>query len=292
MIRVRDWSGEEHAFDERRTARWAVKNLRLPKPLAREVARRVSAEVGPGVVEARDLVVATSRISLRLMGERFGGLSLAAPALARLPAASLLPVAAVAPVDVIGPTLTGLQALSGLLEKGGWESDYPDGWKKESGGAVLLFDDANAPSIGLVTTTGIACCESPRGYQVTLEVPVSDDDPDTPGNDSGVRTVLVTAMHPDHPEIPTDDGAARVELTDEQNEASQDGTVEVEVTICVPCAFARNDKAVIGIRITDDDDNERFVLRAIDLSGAPANCCGGGGAGGGTGGTGGAGSGG
>lgn len=113
--------------------------------------------------------------------------------------------------------------------------------------------------------------------KITLTVTVGDDSPGSPGNDSGVRKVIVSPIHPGHPELASDDAAGQVTLSDADNERSQDEDIEVAVTLCVPCAFIPADGLVLlRVHVIDDDDNERLEVKTIDVSSVRGQCCGGG----------------
>jgi hypothetical protein len=264
MLKVKDWSGEEVPFDEAKATQWVVKNLGLPRTLARSVAWQVSIELGDRTVEARELLLASARLSIQAVG-RAGAASERARGGGRV-------FASLDPATLASAAGTAAGLLGGALG-GGWEKDGPDGWKKEKGSAFLFFDDANAPQILRVTTDSRDCCTDtpPQGVRLRLIVSVTDDSGSF-GNDSGVRRVRALPIHPRFPDLSSDDGAGEETLDTSQNKQSQDEAVRVELDVCVPCAFIVRNIALVGIRVTDDDGNERFVVKPFDVT-SKADCC-------------------
>lgn len=252
--------------------RWVARQLNMPPGLARQVARQLP----PGADPADPLLLAqAARLSVKIVQQRASALLALS-----LPRGGGMQPAAIDPISLVGAGAgAALDVLAGTLAKGGWENDGPDrGWKKEQGGALIFFDDGNAPRIGAVRTAELGCCKQPVGVKITLTITVTDDSPGSPGNDSGVRRVTVSAVYPPDPELASDDATGEATLSDADNERSQDQDIDVTVSVCVPCAFI-TDKGLVLLRVhaIDDDDNERLVVKPIDVSSVRAQCCGGGG---------------
>lgn len=267
MIKVKDWNGEDVSFDETMTTEWLAKSFKLPRSIAREVARRVSDRLGDQTVEMRELFVLGARLSIQEVA-RFKGFPNSARGAPPI-------LAALDPATLAGAAGKVIEILAGQFAKGGWEDEgTAEGFKKEFGSGFFFGDDATAPRVIRATTAKLDCCPpgGPKGVKLTVKVRVTDDSGSL-GNDSGVRKIRVVVLDSRNPGFFTDDGAAEKILLKDDSARTEDDELDVELEVCIPCVFIVNKIAYLGIRVTDNDDNERFVVRTFDVSSKVDTCC-------------------
>jgi len=242
---------------------WLFRNALLPRSGARRVAQQVDRNLG-GIAGRSDEAVQVETI--RALGN-----FLSTEASDRKPDRVAFGEGAAMAGEVLKFLLPLLRGAAGTRELPGKEVIV------EEGSGFAFFDDANAPVLtrlsGMSTGT---CCKigAEPGLEVELEITVNDIG-GTIGNNSGVKTVEIYGRSQDG--VRQQFGGDTVwELTDEQQETSEDQDVKRKMTVCVPCAFVRSGFVRILVEITDNDSNKRFVVRDFAVSAASKSCCGGG----------------
>lgn len=279
-------TGIASPWDRARFAAWLEQQYELPQALAMKVARatrQAARELHGDTVDEAEL----PRIAARLVGRALAGRALGDGAraasvgpLARFgtpsPAlpALLDPLGAGSALELVGGlarVLTGFFGSQGFTP----DPDEPGQLIKEIAGFLPPFDDQKAPEVDEIDYRNPVCCETGMGRAIQVDVTMKVTDTGGVGNSSGVTRVRVCGVS-----VAADgswflDPCAVQALTAEEEERSEDEWVPVTVRMCVSCAYVRDGELPIVVRVTDDDDNERIVLRRIPFPRAlQQECCG------------------
>lgn len=279
-------TGIRSPWSRARFGAWLKQHYELPDELAMKLARatrQAARELhGDAVDEAELPRIAARLVGRALAGRPLGDGSIAAPvgSLRRFGAASpalpalLDPLGAGSALELVG----GLaRALTGFFGSQGFtpDPDEPGQLVKEIVGFLPPFDDQRAPMVDEIDYRDPVCCETGMGRAIQVDVTMKVTDTGGVGNSSGVTRVRVCGVS-----VAADgswflDPCAVQALTDEEEERSEDEWVPVTVRMCVSCAYVRGGELPIVVRVTDDDDNERIVLKRIPFPRAlRQECCG------------------
>lgn len=276
-------TGIASPWSRARFAAWLEQQYELPAELATKLARatrQAARELHGDTVDEAEL----PRIAARLVGRALAGRALGDGAgaasvgpLRRVgtPSLALLDSLGVGTVvDLVGGlarVLTGFFGNQGFMP----DPNEPGSLVKEIVGFLPPFDDQKAPEIDQLDYGNPVCCETGMGRAISVDVTMRVTDRGGVGNSSGVTRVRVCGVSVEASGAWFLGPCAEQPLTDDEEERSEDEWVPVTVRLCVSCAFVRDGQLPIVVRVTDDDDNERILLRRIPFPRAlQQECCG------------------
>jgi hypothetical protein len=210
------------------------------------------------------------------------------------------PVFAFSPTDIIPPVLTEVvKGAINLYSDRGYTIDPSDGTaKKEIGfGFFGIIDDDTAPRFESLKILAARCC-NPRevterwnekvkeeggspdgcpkgsgGICVSIVMEVTDRTTGiTSARDSGIRAVDITPLTRSGNSISAGPGRHLV-LSEAAQKETKNGPFEIKTTLCVACALVERGQINLSIKLTDGDDNELIIFRAVDVGGLKGECC-------------------